>query len=102
MRSHGEWHIRRIRSWCGSCFESAATWCLMIIDELSSRRVPNLLGIVQDDFRMTLVADNVTVNLHLSSLKRLDAAEFILIRGKYDAGEGTGSIIFAEVEKTVT
>jgi len=62
----------------------------------------NLLGVMNNDFRVTLVADNITPNFNTLALHGSQVAKLVFVSGEDQAGEGAGAIILAEIQEGIS
>jgi hypothetical protein len=62
----------------------------------------NLLGIMNYDFRVPLVADNITPNFNAFALHGSHVAKFVFVSIEDHAGEWAGAIILAEIQEGIS
>jgi len=67
----------------------------------ASGRQSNLLGILDFDFGFPLEHGNRSVDLNLPTRQGFEISKFVFVGRKNHAGEGTLTIVFAEVEKSI-
>lgn len=61
-----------------------------------------LLWTMNYDFSPALIGSDGALNFNLPAIQRLHISEFILVRGKNDAGKRAVLIILAEIQKTIS
>jgi hypothetical protein len=62
----------------------------------------NLLGVMNNDFRVPLVADHIAPNFNAFALHGSWVAKLVFVSSEDQAGEWAGAIILAEIQEGIS